>query len=259
MNGSVSVTRQELVATVLIDNQGKKNAIDRGMWIALGEAFEALPRDDTLRCVVLRGAGSEDFASGGDIEEFPSTRGSSESAAEYARHVHRTLRLVRECPIPTLAAIRGVCIGGGLELAVVCDLRLCSEESLFGVPIATLGATLAHAELQGLVELVGPGVTLELLLDGRLIDANEAVMKGLVGRSVKREDFDVEVDAAVKRVCRGAPRSARWHKKFLRQLMSVPRLSDADVAEGFACFDTEDYRAGVAAFLNKRRPQFTGR
>src|SRR5690606_28826552 len=139
-------------------------------------------------------------------------------ATEFAHHVHGAMHRVRDCPVPTLAAIRGICVGGGLELAAVCDLRICSDDSRFGVPVARLGATLAYAELQGLQDLVGPSVALELLLEGRIFGADEALAKGLVGRVLPRADFDAEVEATIARICKGAPLSARWHKKFVRRL-----------------------------------------
>jgi enoyl-CoA hydratase len=259
MTGSVRIDQTLEVAIVWIDNPTKKNAINRAMWIAMGEAFAGFARSDTLRCIVLRGAGEEAFGSGADIGEFSTTRANREQATEFARHVHGTMRLVRDCPIPTLAAIRGICVGGGLELAAVCDMRICTDESRFAVPIARLGATLAYAELQGLQDLVGPSVALELLLEGRTFGAAEALTKGMVGRVLARADFEAETAATVERICNGAPLSARWHKKFVRRLRDPSPLAPEEIAEGLACFDTEDYRIGYQTFLDKGKPRFIGR
>lgn len=259
MSGSIRVDETPHVATVWIDHPAKKNAISRAMWIALGEAFDRLAAREGLRCIVLRGAGDDAFGSGADIGEFATTRANREQATEFAVHVHGAMRRVRDCPVPTFAAIRGVCVGGGLELAAVCDLRICTDDSRFAVPIARLGATLAYAELQGLQDLVGPSVALELLLEGRTFGAAEALAKGLVGRVLARADFERETAATVDRICQGAPLSARWHKKFVRRLRDATPLAAHEIAEGLACFDTEDYRTGYRTFLDKTAPRFVGR
>lgn len=259
MTGSIRIEQTAEVATVWIDNPAKKNAISRAMWIALGEAFAGFARDATLRCIMLRGAGEDAFGSGADIAEFSTTRADRAQATEFARHVHGAMGQVRDCPVPTLAAIRGICVGGGLELAAVCDLRICTEDSRFAVPIARLGATLAYAELQGLQELVGPSVALELLLEGRTFGAAEALAKGMVGRVLARADFEAETAATVARICAGAPLSARWHKQFVRRLRNPAPLTPDEIAEGLACFDTEDYRIGYRTFLDKTAPKFVGR
>lgn len=259
MTGIIRTERVGAVATVWIDNAGKKNAISRSMWMTLCEAFRGFAHSDDLRCIVLRGVGDDAFGSGADISEFAATRSNREQATEFASHVHGAMRLVRECPVPTLAAIRGVCVGGGLELAAVCDLRICSDDSRFAVPIARLGATLAYAELQGLQDLVGPSVALELLLEGRTFKASEALSKGLVGRVIESGQFEQELQATITRICEGAPLSARWHKQFVRRLRSPAPLSAEEIAEGLACFDTQDYRIGYQSFLEKTPPRFIGK
>jgi len=259
MTGKIRIEQSGMVANVWLDNVSKRNAINQSMWVAIGEAFETFAQSTELRCIVMRGAGKDAFGSGADIEEFPHTRANREQATRFARCVHPALHKVRNCPVPVLAAIRGVCVGGGLELAAVCDLRVCTDKSRFGVPIARLGATLAYAELEGLVNLVGSSVALELLLEGRILDSTEALAKGMVGRVVPEADFDTEISATIARIVRGAPLSARWHKKFVARLRNSQPLSEAEIAEGLACFDTEDYRIGYQSFLAKEDPVFVGR
>ena len=259
MSGSIHVQRDGHVATVTIDNPGKRNAMSEVMWIAMGDAIEKLGATSDLRCIVLRGAGTEAFGSGADIDEFERIRATKEQAIAFATHGHRAMHAVRDCPVPTLAAIRGACVGGGLELAANADLRIASADTRFGVPIARLGATLAYPELEGLMRLVGPTTALEILLEGRLLDANEALAKGLVNRVVAVERFDDDVDQAVGRICAGAPLSARWHKRFVARLRQGMPLTQAELAEGYACFDTEDYRIGYRTFLAKTNPVFIGR
>jgi enoyl-CoA hydratase/carnithine racemase len=165
---------------------------------------------------------------------------------------------VRECPHPTLAMIMGACVGGGLEVAAMCDMRICGASSRFGIPIKKLGLTMAYGELIGLLSVVGPATALEILLEGRVFKADEALAKGLVTRVVPDDQVEAEALAAAGRVAAGAPLVARWHKKFIRKLQYEANLSGADWTEGFACFDTADYREGVAAFLAKRDPDFRG-
>jgi len=259
MIGTIQVAQDGPVATITIDNPAKRNAMSQAMWIAMGDAVLALSARSDLRCIVLRGAGDEAFGSGAEIGEFATLRASYDQALAFAQHGHRAMHAVRDCPVPTLAAIRGACVGGALELAAFCDLRICSDDSRFGVPIARLGATLAYAELEGLVRLVGHVTAAELLLEGRIIGAAEALAKGVVNRSVAADDFDEEVSASVGRICAGAPLAARWHKRFIARLRSGMPLDAADIAEGYACFDTRDYHTGFAAFLAKTEPDFEGK
>lgn len=259
MSGTIQVERTGQRATVWIDNVAKRNALDQSMWIAVGDAFTQLGQDCDLRCIVLRGAGTEAFGSGADIEEFATIRADPRQARAFARHTHRAFHAVRDCPVPVLAAIRGACVGGGLELASFCDMRICTPDSRFGVPVGRLGAVLAYPELAGLVRLVGPSGALEVLLEGRVVGAAEAQAKGMVNRVVDAGAFDAEIEAAVQRICAGAPLSARWHKKFIARLRSGKPLSEAELEEGYACFETEDYVIGYRSFLSKETPNFVGR
>ncbi|AJY52330.1 enoyl-CoA hydratase-related protein [Halomonas sp. KO116] len=260
MNGKIEVQRDGYVATVIINNPHKRNAMGKAMWVQMAETIEMLSCEKNLRCVVLRGAGDSAFGSGADIEEFELMRSNKAQAIEFSKHGHKAMHAVRDCPIPTLAAIRGVCVGGGMELAAFCDLRIASEDSRFGIPINKLGATLAYPELEGLIRLIGPNVALEILLEGRVIGANEAKSKGIVNRVVSSDSFEEEILKAVSRIIAGAPLSARWHKKFIERLRSNSHpLDKEELAEGYACFDTQDYKAGYLSFLSKTKPQFEGR
>jgi enoyl-CoA hydratase/carnithine racemase len=155
--------------------------------------------------------------------------------------------------------IHGACVGGGLEIAAMCDMRLCGESSRFGIPINRLGLTMAYGELQGLLALAGRAVTLEILLEGRMFDAQEALRKRLVNRVVPDAKVEEEAYALARRIAEGAPLVARWHKQFIERLSVTAQLTPEEWEEGFACFDTEDYRIGVEAFLSKTKPGFKGK
>ena len=223
MSELILVSRDGPVATVVLNREGKLNALTRPMWRALGEAVDALSADESVRCVILRGAGERAFSPGNDIGEFESERSNKAQAIEYGAVMHATVAALERCRHPLVAQIHGLCVGGGLEIAALCDIRICGTSSRFGAPIKNLGLVMAYSEMGPLVRLVGAPVALEILLEGRIFDAAEAKDKGLVTRVVA----DGEVAA--------------------------------EALECFDCFDTEDFRIGYRAFLAKARPDFVGR
>jgi enoyl-CoA hydratase len=259
MSTPVLVSRDGAIATVALNNPERLNALNQPMWRRLGVVMRELSADDALRCVVLRGAGEKAFAAGADIAEFASERADSKQAKPYGNLIHETMQAVARCRHPTVAMIRGACVGGGLEIAAMCDLRVAAESSRFGIPVNKLGLTMAYGELMGLLALVGRAVALEILLEGRVFDAAEAYRKGLVNRVVPDDKVEEEAYATARRVAEGAPLVNRWHKQFIERLAVRAQLTDKEWDEGFACFDTADYREGVDAFLNKRKPDFKGR
>ena len=262
MNASdapVLVARDGAIATVTLNNPARLNALTRAMWAGLGDAMRALSADDGLRCVVLRGAGNKAFAAGADIAEFATERADRAQARDYGNLIHATMQAVARCRHPVVALIEGACVGGGLEVAACCDFRVCGESSRFGVPIAKLGLTMGYGELQGLLALVGKAVATEILLESRVFDAQEALAKRLVNRVVPDDGVERAAYALAQRIADGAPLVARWHKQYIARLAVTPEVSAAEWEEGFACFDTADYREGVAAFLAKRKPAFQAR
>ncbi|MCC6197444.1 MAG: enoyl-CoA hydratase/isomerase family protein [Burkholderiales bacterium] len=258
MGGGIGVERAGAIATVVLDRPEKLNALTLAMWRELGEAIQRLSADDSVRCVILRGAGEKAFSPGNDIGEFATARANKAQAIEYGKAMHGTLRALAECRHPLVAQIHGICVGGGLEIAALCDLRICGEGSRFGVPIKSLGLVMAYDEMAPLVRLVGRAVALEILLEGRIFDAAEALAKGLVTRVVADDAVAAEARAAAERIAEGAPLVARWHKRFARRLADPRPLTGAELDECFDCFDTQDFREGYAAFLAKRKPRFTG-
>ena len=258
---SIDVTRDGDIATVALNNPGKLNALTAAMWQALARAMLELSADDALRCIVLRGAGEDAFAAGADIAEFAHARNNFEQGKVYHReYVFGALTAVGACRHPTVAMIRGPCVGGGLEIACQCDLRIAGDSGRFGVPINRLGFAIAYEELAGLLSLAGRAVAAELLLEGRVWDAAEAMGKGLLTRVVPDAEVLEAAYASARRIAAGAPLVARWHKQFIRRLTpQAAPLTGAEIDANFDYFKTEDYRIGFDAFINKTTPKFTGR
>ena len=259
MSGEILLQREGVVATIVLSHPGRLNALSLPMWRAVASTIESLNADPSLRCVVLRGDGERAFAAGADIAEFASERSNSTQARVYGDAIDRGMQAVRTSVHPTLAMIQGACVGGGLELAAVCDMRICGESSRFGVPVKNLGLVMGLGELQGLIGLVGRARALEIVLEGRVFGAAEAKDMGLVNRVVPDAELAAECAATVARIASGAPLVARWHKAFANRLADPRPLQDDELAQNHACFDTEDFRIGYQAFLAKKTPTFEGR
>ena len=255
----ILVEREDRVATVTLNNPSKLNAMNLDMWRGMGDAFAQLSADDSLRCIVLRGAGEKAFSAGADIEEFPRTRLSAARAREDAQTTHAAMQAVATSRHPTVALIQGACVGGGLEIASMCDLRICGASSTFGVPVNRLGLVMSYGELSGLVALAGSAVALEIVLEGRVFDAQEALAKRLVNRIAADAEVVAQAYATARRISHGAPLAARWHKQFVRRLADPQPLRTEELDQAYDCFDTEDFRIGYQAFLAKAKPAFIGK
>jgi len=259
MSDLIQMQRHGAVVTVVLNRPEKLNALTKPMWRGLGETITVLSGDDSVRCIVLRGAGEKSFSPGNDIAEFQTERANKQQAIDYGRVMHATAKALNDCPHPLVAQIHGICVGGGLEIAALCDIRICGVSSRFGAPIKNLGLVMAYPEMAPLLRLVGHDTTLEILLEGRVFDAAEAKEKRLVTRVVPDDQVQVEAHATAQRIAEGAPLVARWHKRFARRLADARPISESEADECFDCFDTEDFRIGYAAFLAKEKPAFTGK
>lgn len=259
MTDTILVQREGDIASVVLNRPEKLNALTKPMWRRLGDAFLELGTDDSVRCILIRGAGEKAFAPGNDISEFDKERSNVEQARAYGQVMTRTIEAIGRCRHPVVAQIHGICVGGGLEIAGLADIRICGESSRFGVPINKLGLVMGYSEIGALIELAGEAVALEILLEGRVFGAAEAKEKGLVTRVVPDAEVATEAKATARRIADGAPLVARWHKAFARRLRDPRPLTAQDLEEGYACYGTEDFRIGRQAFLAKVKPEFKGR
>lgn len=258
-SATIKVDVSEQVARVILSNPDRLNAITIGMWRQLTTVFAELSATSDLRCVVIQGD-HENFAAGADIREFPRWRATNDDVIAYHTQILApALNAISSCVHPVVALIKGVCVGGGLEIASQCDLRFAAKTSRFGVPINQLGFPMAPDEMRGLLALAGPAVTLEILLEGRVFDAPEAHAKGLLTRVIDDVALDDHVQGVVQRLVRGAPLAARINKETVKRLTASKKPLDlAETQHFFRYAESQDHREGVRAFLAGQRPVFTG-
>ena len=261
MSGYIMLERDPPVATVTINRPEQRNAISYQMWSELSELLSQLDAQRDIWAVVITGAGEEAFSSGADIRDFEEYRADSTKGRDYNDAVNGLLTTLSQMGTPTISMIRGFAAGGGCELAIATDLRIAAEGSSLGIPVARLGITIGHREMQGLVNLVGKGNALYILLSGRLLEAEEALRMGLVNQVVPREQLIPYTYRLAREIASLAPLSHVINKRTLNQVLAKPMLSELTAEEAdlpLGQFDTRDYQEGYRAFLEKRRPDFVG-
>ncbi len=258
MAGSIKLEHAGPLARVTLANPDKHNAIDVAMWRALRVTFgqlQALPQADAPRAVIVCGEGGQ-FASGGDIAEFAGFRFDEARLHDFHEHiVAPALQAVLDCDIPLLAQIEGACIGGGLEIAACCDIRIAASSSRFGAPIARLGFPMAPGELLLLSRVAPLPVLREMLLEARLLDADLALRLGLLHSVVADAEVAAHALHRAGQIAALAPQAARINKRTLRQVAAGGPTA-AERRAHFAYADSAEHREGIAAFLEKRPPHF---
>lgn len=260
-DGKMLASVDDGVGYVTFNQPEKRNAMSIAMWTGLEEILDAFAADDGVRVVVLSGAGDKAFVSGADISQFEKSRSNADAQREYGRQTSSGRDKLAAFAKPVIARIRGFCLGGGLGIAMLADLRIAAEGSTFGIPAARLGIAYGPDMTTRLVDLVGPAEARMILYTGARIEAAEALRIGLVNRVVPAEALDATVRDLAATLAANAPLSLRASKTVIEQVGLDESARDVAVIEAAiqACFDSADYREGRTAFMEKRRPAFTGR
>jgi enoyl-CoA hydratase/carnithine racemase len=245
-------------AHIGIDNRARRNAMTLGMWRSVGDLVARAAADDAVRVIVLRGAGGEAFCAGADISEFAEVR-TGDNVLRYGEAVAAAEQALAHVEKPTLAVIEGICFGGGMALAMSCDLRLAADNARFRIPAARLGLGYSYAAVAALAGKLGRDAVADILFTARILAAAEAGRLG-IARVVPAADLNAEAAETIAAIAENAPLTMRAVKRALVELGKPESHRDAARAEAAvaACFDSADYREGRTAFLEKRKPRFQG-
>ena len=248
------------VGYMIFNNPERRNAVSLDMWDAAGRIMDDFARDDAIRVVVITGAGDKAFVSGADISRFEKERSDEAAQARYSAISTKANEAIYQFPKPTIAMIRGYCLGGGLGLAVCCDLRIASEDSRFGIPAAKLGVGYGFVGIKRLADLVGPSFTKEIFFTARQFAASEALAMGLINRAVPADKLEAYVKGYTDTISNNAPLTVNSVKFIANQTAVDPDKRElarcADLVNG--CFASKDFIEGRTAFMEKRKPAFTG-
>jgi enoyl-CoA hydratase len=249
------------VGTMIFNNPERHNAVSLEMWQAASRILEDFARDDEVRVVVLTGAGGKAFVSGADISKFADERATREAVQHYNANTEKFYSTIYAFPKPTIAAIQGFCIGGGLGLAVSCDLRFCTQGSRFALPAARLGLGYGFAGLQRFIDTIGPSHTKDIFFSARQLGADEAFRMGIISKVLPDGELDAFVKEYAGTIADNAPLTVGAIKQISTEVLKPESERDlARAAELVArCFASQDYIEGRTAFMEKRKPQFTGK
>ena len=261
ISSKIRIEKQAPIGRLIIDNEAKRNAVSLDMWQAIPSAIEELDQDPSIHVIVIIGAGEDAFVSGADISEFDQVRGDTESAAHYDDINAECYRAVRNAHKPTIALIKGFCMGGGFGLAAACDLRLSNASGRFGIPAGKLGVGYPTKAVADVVNLVGSANAKEIYLTAKVYKATEADSIGFLNEIYEDDRFDELAEKYCMTIANLAPLSAQYHKAAINNAIDqsecLPIEQLRDMAN--ACFDSEDYAEGRRAFKEKRKPVFVGK
>ncbi len=255
------VRREPPLAWVTVNRPQARNAMNAAVWDGLADAAARLGEDREVRVVILRGAGEQAFISGADISEFKALRADAAATAAYDARSARAWRGLQAMPQPVIAMIHGFCFGGGVAVALACDLRFASDVARFAVPATRLGLSYPFESLERLVNVVGPTHAADILLSARTLSAAEAHHIGFVNRLVPPAELEQVTRDYALAMAAGAPLTIAAHKRAIQEVLKSPETRDLNAVRELArrCFDSADYQEGVAAFLEKRPARFQGR
>ena len=260
-DGKILKTITEGVGVVTFNNPEKRNAMSLEMWEGLGQALTELRDDPDVRVVVLVGAGDKAFVSGADISQFEKTRHNAAASEAYSKKSEAQRALLANYPKPTIACIRGFCLGGGMQVAMLTDIRIAAEDSQFGIPAAKLGIAYGYDGLRNLVSLVGPSWARLIMYTGMRIGSAEALRIGLVDRVLPNGELWNATMEIARTISGNAPLAIKAAKITIAQVLKDPDKRDMAAIKqiGIDCMDSEDFREGRRAFMEKRKPQFKGK
>ena len=251
---------EEGVGYITFNNPDKHNAVSIEMWDALEKILDNFRNSNKIRVIVLNGAGGKSFVSGADISKFDKERSSKEAVLSYNKRTQKVYELLESFPKPTIAMIDGYCIGGGLNLAVCCDIRICSEKSKFAMPAAKLSLGYPFSSIKRLFDVMGPGMAKHFMFTAEKISATEALACGLVQKLISEDIIDSYVKDYALTIANNAPLTIKAMKQIGIEILKNPEERDLLLCEKLAsaCFDSEDYKEGRKAFMEKRKPNFKG-
>ena len=258
--GHVQLDKEDGIAWLRISNPTRYNAMSLAMWRQLAEHIQTAGSDPDVRVLVVTGVGSRAFVSGADISEFATLRDSDEQVDAYGRAVHDAQSAMVACDTPSVAVINGICMGGGIGIALSCDLRVSTASARFRMPAARLGLGYDVEGMRRAVHVMGYTNTVDIFFSARTFDGSEALRLGLVNRCFQDEHFKIQAKAVVHDMAGNAPLTLRAAKQALRHILDDTHEERVRVEAAIdACFQSEDYREGQAAFKEKRDPKFLGR